>query len=1370
MKRPLFFLLMMIVAGGLHAQQHVQFRTNHPQGLSVESSSPTSLALHFSVSEIGINNIDNGEAKGQEITMKGSFGSFAEGLPNLPCENHYVAVPHGATVNIKVVENESTVLNNIDLLPTAEIIRNDAVGLPKLHKDMSVYGNDTNFPTENVMIAQTTQIRGLDVILLSITPFRYNPVRNTLEVIHDMDIEVVFDGGDGHFGEARYHNPAWDGILRDLVVNSDMLPEAHYYDLLNEAVKNREEGCEYLIISSDDERILAWADTLKQFRTKQGILTKVVTTTECGGNEAEIIKGYIQNAYEHWAIPPAAVMLFCGYSENPTSTNLPGIPEFPLIFINYDGTGANYDYYSDNPYGDMNGDSIPDLAVSRLPIARIEDYKTNIDKLIQYETHPPTNSEYYNRPIITSGYEPNKWFLITSQAVSGFYRNKLGKRPKNFYMLYEHSSDPITPPDTAWSIGYNTATVVDYFGPNGQNYIAQRPDTLNDWRSMFNYSYLIDALNQGSFLTLYRDHSGADLWCCPWIETSEIIRFKNDTVPTFIISIGCHTGEPWFSYHNGQLRWPPLLASLCNDKVGALGGIGAASVTHSLFNDILTWGVIDHFWADYMPNLGTSTQPDFTRPAYALVAGKLFLNQHAFIPNYWPVRVTTTQNVFHYLGETYLNLYTEMPQPLTIEADNFTDNQSQYTFTAERGALACLTRNGEILSVVQTTGNPQSISLPHLPIGEHLCLTVTKQNRFRCEKEITVISPDQPYVYVQQFLINSHDDNGQFDAGEIANIDIILHNAQALASQNGTITLECKSPYVEVVKNTATYPKINPDATLTIREAFRIAIANDMPDQTALEFKVKFDENENTHEDRFSFNANAPVIIIGNEIQLLTADGQPSTHISTNGKSSVVFTISNTGHAPAHYLNASLVIKAPFITIESRPEFHQSLGPNQDLSIAFELNAAPNDIAGAWLQSKFDVRYGRCSISMDTILQYGGIFENFENAEFNQFFKWYNSGSHKWDYNAEDPFEGQFCLESNAGTNTNTSSVLRAQLRAPHVRHNCKVSFYYKTGDNDTLLYYNKGNNPILLSSKDWQYAEVNYNGIDINFNWSYDKQNENSPQAKIDDICFPPLHTAIAYAGDDVTTCGDEPVEISDAYAYDCGSTLWMTDGDGHFEYDTDTNPRYFPGNQDLANGIVTLTLSVIGDDTIISTKQIRFVDEINLGVITGDSVVNKYYQPVSHYSIDHQPGLRYHWQLEPNEAGIVYDFNNQVDIVWNQLQGDAEVTLTASIDNNCDGATTTKQISLIGYSTAEWHPIGFELFPNPTDGTVRLILDASLQGKALVEVYNLLGERMIAKTLSHIPQDGVIILNLNKLASGLYIVRLNTEKGDFSKKVSLK
>ena len=1387
MKRLFLLLTILFSFGLMHAQETYRFRTDAPQGFSVENSTETNLSLHYAITELGITDIDNGEAKGQEIVLKGSFGSPAEGLPDLPFENRYIAVPQNATVSVKVKENGSQTLNGIDLLPAAAVQGNGAVGMPKIQKDMRVFGKDAHFPSENVTIAQTTQIRGLDVVMLSVTPFRYNPIRKTLEVIYDMDIEISFEGGNGQFGEARYRNPSWDGILRDLVLNSNMLPEAHYYDLLNEAIQNREEGCEYLIISPDDEAILAYANTLRAFRTKQGVLTKVVSVTECGGNDANIIKNYIKNAYDHWAIPPAAVMIFSAVDTLDVGSDFywasSGIPGFGLLFKEYNNGYylQDFHYSSDNPYGDMNGDSIPDLALSRLPALTLDEYHTQVNKLIQYETNPPTRTEYYDQPIITSSYENNKWFLITSQCVNKFYRDKLGKHPKNFYMVYDQMGEGIAPPDTAWSTGYNTDAVVDYFGPNGQNYIAQQPDTLNNWHDMDDISYLVDALNESSFLTLYRDHSSYDLWCSPWMFSDEVENLKNAD-PTFIFSIGCDAAlysnvlyYELFQYEYSEHYWSmgekPMIYEFCKAKVGALGGIGATTVTHSHLNDILTWGMIDNFWPNYMPDMGTMAQPEFTRPAYALVAGKLFLNQHAFLPNWWPQRVTTTQNVFHYLGETYLNLYTEVPQQMAIKAAPCTDGPSQYTITAEEGALICLSHGDDIIKIVHATGQPQNIALPNLPIGDRFFVTVTKQNRFRFENMVRVISSELPFVYMETAEVNDQDGNGQLDYGEYANIDITLNNHTDIASAGGEITLHCDSPYIDIIQDAAHYPQMGANATYKLKNAFRIRLSQDVPDQTTIQFKVRFNENENTHEDDFVIVANAPVISISPEYWPKTGEGEPSTHISTEGKSEIAFTVTNKGHSNTALLNASLEIKAPFVEIETSQLQVESLSPNETYDFSYELNTTPNTVTGAWLQSQFTVQHLEQRFEFDTVIQYGGIFENFETDTLNPFFQWTNNGAHKWTYCTEDAYEGERCLISNA--DTASQSFLKARLRSQLIDYEAKVSFYYKTDPNESLIFYLRSfNESTAYSSPEWQYGEALFSSKDVWFKWYFIQDNIDSQQAKIDNICFPPKHTAIAYAGDDMMLCKSISMELSHAYAYDCDSVRWTTDGDGQFEDNTWVNTAYQPGSQDLTNGHVSLTLLAFsGTDTISSTTTITLLDEIDIeGTILGDSIVNKYQHQVSHYSVELQEGINYLWQLEPAEAGTIYSHGNEIDLVWNLNDGDAEVTLSVTAENGCDVEPVTKTISLIGYATPEWHAADFDLFPNPTDGKVNLVTGETLQGKVVVEVFNLLGERMMAKDFHHWQKGEALNLDLSHLVSGLYIIKLSSKNGSCTKKVSVK
>lgn len=1361
MKRLFVLFITIILFGALTAQETYRFRTDHPQGVSIESSTKSALSLHYSIAELGITNVERDEAKGQEIILKGCFASNAEGLPNLPFVNQFIAVPKGAKVSIEVKEKACQTMQNIELLPAAPLQMNNEDKRPALHWDMSVFGKDANYPTESVTIAQATQIRGLDVVMLNVTPFRYNPVRKTLEVIYDMDIEISFEGGNGQFGDARYRNPEWDGILHDLVINDDMLPEAHYYERLNKAIQNREEGCEYLIITVDDSAFMAWADTLKLFRTKQGILTKVITTADCGRNEPEDIRSFILNAYENWAIPPAAVLLFGG--------NQVTQPEFglkPFIYRMPHNTNYEYRYPTDNPFADMNGDSIPDIAISRMAVYNADDCQQQVEKLINFELYPPTDPHYYDHPVITSGYEEDKWFLITSQSVDGFLRNHLAKHPANQYMVYDQMNPEPTPPDSIWSTDPNTEAVLDYFGPNGTRYIPATIGGLDNWGNMSDNQPLINAMSEGGFLTFYRDHSSIETWGSPYFYRSHIPLIQNEK-PTFIFSIGCLTNNFWDNWSAST----SLSEAFLRAEPGAIGFIGTSSVTYSHYNDIVSWGMLDYFWPDFMPTLGSQTQPDFIYPAFSLVAGKVYFYQQSFRP-FWTEGVHRTLNLFSFLGDTYLNLYTEVPQRMDISIAPYqTEDQREITFPVEENALVCIARDGEILHVAQGTGQPMTFALPVMQPGQQYQVTVTKQNRIRYQQDVTIVPSTGPYMVMENYCFHDENGNDLLEYNETASIDLMLYNAGVGAAENTEITLLCESPYVEITQGTAICANLLPDRHKTLYNALRIYIMHDIPDQTLLTFKLILDNGINTQEIEFEQNVAAPILNISPSFQLFTGNNEPSLHL-TDTVTYLTATISNTGHAKSEPVDAKVNIKAPFVSVERLNDTIDGLEGGETRAFTFKINAVTNEIEEAWLQTHIGFQSGQNLMFLDTILPYGGVHETFESDTLNPLFTWQNDNNYPWDYYSGDAAEGDRCFMTSLPRGK--SNTLKINMNGRILPHNAVMSLYIKDEGWAGLSFIEKlpsGNQTQSYSNTTgWTYVKpIYYAGCQMVTIGLHQNSMVNY-EYKIDNIYFPPMHSTIAYTGDEVIACTETPIELNEAYAYDCNSVLWSTEGDGHFDNDTITNPTYFPGNQDIANGNATLILTAFGNDTIISTTQIRFVDEINLGAIVGDSVVNKYEQTVSHYSIDDQEGVHYIWQLEPAEAGVIYEHGNEIDILWDLHKDDMEATLSVTAENGCSVEPITKRISLIGYSTAEWIVLHFEVYPNPTDGKINLVVDETLQGKAVVEVYNLLGERMMTQKVGRLQKGEALSLDLGGLVSGLYIIKLSTENGSCSRKVSVK
>lgn len=1349
MKRLLLLLTISLALGIANAQETYSFRTDRPQGLSIESSTATGISLHYSIQEFGLTNINNGMMKGQEIILKGQLGMNAEGHPNLPVVNRYIAVPQGATVSLQYKENASTTIQDVDLLPAMPAMTDLDEELPPLRRDASIYGIDAPYPSKNIVVSNPLQIRCLDVVMLSITPFRYNPVRRTLEVIYDIDIAVRFEGGNGQFGESRYFNPDWRHILNGLVINSEMLPTANYYDLIHSTSGRDEEGAEYLIITTNSASALAWADTLKAFRTKQGILTKVVTTTECGGNNPDVIRNYIINAYNTWDVPPAAVLLFGGWYGNS------GIK--PFYHTTIQGTYNPQRYYTDYPYCDMNGDSIADVALSRVTARNAMEYKTFVTKTIEYESHPYTDPAYYDRPILTTGHEANKWFLLHTQALNGFYRNVLDKHPTNLYMVHSGSI-----PDTAWSTGTNIDLLVSTFGSNGLNYIPDDVSELNDWVSKADSTPLINALNEGAFLTVYRGHSNYNAW---WFPTFKYYTLDNvvNAPNTYVLSVSCSCGI----FTNSPRG---MVESFClKEDGGGIGGIGANALTHSYFNDILGWGIYDCMWPEFLPDLGSISAPDFIRPAFVLAEAKNYLDYHYFLPEWWPGVEASTKHIFGCTGETYLNLYTEVPQPLQVTHGLYmTAGATGYTVTAEQGAVICLSQGNQIIGVAQSNGQPHTFAMPNMQEGEHFILTATKQNHFRYEYEIGVVTDSGPFVAVEQNGMLVENDYGILHNNENASVGIVLHNYGNDAAANITMTLSSPSQYINVTQGNCQYHNMASEQTVTIDNAFGFKVAENTPDMTDATFVVTIDDGNGVKEYLLKLPVAAPSLVVRPNLTYTNRTQQSMLQLNKEGVSDIHVQIANDGHFGSNPFNVQMEMLAPFINVDNPSRMFSPLQVGDSLEVVFRTSAVNNPIDEGWIQTKIKIDDGVRQFTLDTLLPMGGFNETFDPGYFS-LHNWQMSGNAPWTETDEEYYVGDYSAKSGTISHNQTSTMSIIQTTG-----STDITFFKKVSSEnnyDKLHFYIDDEDMGEWSGKiPWSEERFRVSAGTHTFKWSYIKDhsvNFGSDCVWVDNINVEPEPATIFYSGGVLRACKGEDVHVNCNYVYNYNNLGWTTSGDGQFENDHARHPIYTPGPEDNANGGTTLTFHVNGEE---SPLQLILVDEISMGTtINGDALIDPNQTSYSHYSIVSQPGINYQWQLEPAEAGRLFAYGDGVDIVWSFIDGITEATLTVTADASCS-ESLSKAIKIDLLSTEEQFSPCFSLFPNPTDGAVSLTFGKNLLGKSVVEVYNVLGTRMMSKTFQNLSEGQSIEIDLNRYASGIYIVKLCNDEGCWSKKVSVK
>lgn len=720
LQKGIGFIAALLVFFSAAMAEDIKFENNPAQqGFNLTEASEAGARVVYSIHEFSLNSVQiNGESM-QEIGLSGHFLPNDEGAPNLPGNGRMLAVPRNAEVHLNIISFQTEVFQNVDLAPAPRIPWDTDDQPLEYKKDESIYAKNAFYPENPVSLSEITQVRGVDVVMLGITPFQYNPVTQELIVYKDLEVEVKFIGGNGQFGDDRLRSRWWDPILNDMLLNHTSLPEMDYNPATNN--RSKDTGCEYLIITPNGADFQAWADSIRVFRTLQGIMTDIVTIDDIGANNANTIENYINDAYDNWDIVPAAVLILADYGSNP-SMNITS-----PIWSNY--------CVSDNIWADVSGNHMPDIVFARITANNASQLETMVTKFLDYERTPPTDPDFYAHPITALGWQTERWFQICSETVGGFWKNVQGKDPVRINAIYSGY------PGSVWSTAPNTSTVVNYFGPNGQSYIPSTPSELGGWTGG-NASQVNNAINSGSFFLQHRDHGYEQGWGEPWYSSGNI-NGLNNTDLTFVMSINCLTGK----YNMGGECFTEKFHRHTSggNNAGALGVVAASEVSYSFVNDTYVWGVYDNMWPNFMPDYGTTPDSRGLLPAFGNSAGKYFLYQSS-----WPYNTNNklvTYHLFHHHGDAFLTVYSEVPQNLTVVHEpTLFEGAETFEVTADDGSFIALTANGEIIGTAEGTGSPANISITPQVSGDQVVVTITKQNYFRYASTVDVIPSTTAYA------------------------------------------------------------------------------------------------------------------------------------------------------------------------------------------------------------------------------------------------------------------------------------------------------------------------------------------------------------------------------------------------------------------------------------------------------------------------------------------------------------------------------------------------------------------------------------------------------------------------------------------------
>lgn len=1057
------------------------------QDFTITASDRNHISLHFELGGFSIDTVRcNGELM-HSITTKGIVVPNEYGQPNLPTFNRFIAIPQGAKAIVEVSTTRDERMTDINIVPS---VGSQAENDPErpFFKDQKVYAANTFYPAKSYLAAEPQQLRGVDVIHLGLSPFQFNPVTRELAVHRTMDIDIRFEGGNGHFSDDRLRSRYWDPILQNNILNYDCLEPIDYDARMQQWTRNQLTGCEYLILTPDNDAFEEAAQELADYRTRQGILTKVMRINETGVYTFELLKLWFQQIYANWDIPPAAVCII-GESGTDTQQYVPGyITPHPK-----DGT-----IVSDNPYADVNEDGLPDICFTRLIAQNESELPIFIGKQIEYETDPVMSNYYYSHPLTAAGWQTSLWFQITIATISG-YLTQHGKSPVRINEIYNGELGDV------WSTASGTSSVISYFGPEGHGYIPATPGELGGWTGG-TADDVIRTINNGAYLVQHRDHGWNTKWFQPEIHTSDFDGINNPGKMSYLISVNCRTGM----YNEGQTCFTEGLIRMKRDgqNAGIVGAIAPTGQTYSFANDIFLWGVWDLFDSNFLPEYGPFADHfDTWMPAFANVSGKYFLETHVF-PSTNEEMCTTTYKTFHTHGDAFLRIFTEIPQPIDVSHDPTISCFTPFHITAPEGTqIALSTSHGGQLHILATaigTGQDQTLNVMEPIPGGFIRLTITGQNLLRHEEDIMIQPINRPFVVVDSINING--EGLALHYNQSASADITIVNIGTQGCQSGTATLTTDSEYLNLTQGETSFAALAPQESQTIEDAFRFDFSDAVPDGTQIPISITTRFNGEVYEREYYITALSPNIAA----QLIRIDdtgGDQNGLLDPGEYVTLTFRLINNGHYLANHPHISLHNEDGYIRVVTPEQTLNDMEMGQSTEVSFEIYV--EYIAGAVANVDFTLRSlvnGLC-MEKDFGCPIGFVMESFEIGEFNPDY-WTTSTEHPWVITDTYVYDGNYCAKSGIITHDESS-----QLDLSHTSIDGGIFSFYamvssENGYDFLVFYIDDLEQDRWSGEQGWQEHSYEITPGYHTFTWLYTKDysvDGGLDDARIDYIMLPP-------------------------------------------------------------------------------------------------------------------------------------------------------------------------------------------------------------------------------------------------------------------------
>jgi len=328
---------------------------------------------------------DLGEFQTESIGEFTKFGTpdigrtTEQGMPELPLYSTLVQIDPYQEYEVSYTILESHTMKNVKVFP----FQNNREGEPSSvikHVNQDYYLSGSIYPEENLIVSDLLIMRGVQLLNISVVPFKYNPVGNELVVYDEIEINVVETGE----REVREFIPplrsrTFENLYETMIVNYETSDRDEDYQ--QPAI---------LYICGGNSEASSYFQQLVDWRHQRGYVVYTASLSETGSSSSSI-KNYISSAYHSFNPIPEFVALVGDVGGSYS------VPTF------YDGHGHNSygnECEGDHPYSQLSGnDLLPEVLIGRISVRSASELQVVTNKIINYEkaTYLEDIRGYYER-------------------------------------------------------------------------------------------------------------------------------------------------------------------------------------------------------------------------------------------------------------------------------------------------------------------------------------------------------------------------------------------------------------------------------------------------------------------------------------------------------------------------------------------------------------------------------------------------------------------------------------------------------------------------------------------------------------------------------------------------------------------------------------------------------------------------------------------------------------------------------------------------------------------------------------------------------------------------------------------------------------